>query len=126
MLKSTHINAVVFFVANLEHTLDFYGQSLGLVTRRVASHEGEYGLAELTGSVLVFFENPEANPGKTPIVVFGVEKDIEQVAAELARRGVEFVVPVSTAPSGGLTADFLDPDAHVLSLYQAPDSPRLD
>jgi len=46
------------------------------------------------------------------------------VVEALAAQGVEIVVPVSPTPDGGLSADFLDPDGHVLSYYQAGDAPQ--
>ena len=120
MLKQSRISAVVFTVSDLEQTVRFYRDVLDLDVSVEQTDEGAYATAQLQGSVLVFFSG-ESQPGKTPIVVFGVEQGIEAVAAALADRGVEFVVPVSHAPDGGLTADFIDPDGHVLSLYQAPE-----
>ena len=62
--------------------------------------------------------------GESPVVVFSLEGGIDDCAEALAAKGVEIVVPVSEAPDGGLTLDFLDPDGCVLSLYQRPQAPR--
>ena len=43
--------------------------------------------------------------------------------ASLAASGVEIVTPVSEAP-GGWSADFKDPDGHVVSFFQAAELPR--
>jgi len=119
MLSQTRIAAAVFLVADLDRTVAFYRETLGMNVSREASPEGDYAVAQLDGNVLVFFTG-QAAASASPIVVFGVESGIEDIATGLAERGVEFVVPVSHAPDGGLTADFTDPDGHTLSLYQAP------
>ena len=72
---------------------------------------------------LVFIERP-ARAGESPVVVFAIDGGIDDCAQTLAAAGVEIVVPVSHAPDGGLTLDFLDPDGTVLSLYQPPQAPR--
>lgn len=49
----------------------------------------------------------------------------ETLLAALAGKGVEIVVPpVSEAPDGGLTLDFLDPDGNLLSLHQPQGASR--
>ena len=55
-----------------------------------------------------------------------VDDDVvgREFAEALAAKGVEIVVPVSEAPDGGLTMDFLDPDRNALSLYQPAGAPR--
>src|SRR5690606_29143516 len=62
--------------------------------------------------------------GESPVLVFGLDGGIDRCAERLAGQGVEIVVPVSEAPDGGLTLDFLDPDGTVPSLYQPPGAPR--
>lgn len=122
MLGKSRIGAVVFFVRNLESTRRFYGEILGLETDLATGdgegQEGEYLLAHIGDTVLVFFPGEET-PGRTPIVVFSTgDEDIHSMVDRLTAQGVEIIAPVQHAPSGGLTADFADPDGHVLSLYQ--------
>lgn len=119
MLSNTTISAAVFTVADLDRTCSYYRDRLGLAVERLTSPEGDYAMAPLAGNVLVFFEG-EPTTGNSPIVVFGVDEGIEAVAEGLAAKGVEFVVPLTHAPDGGLTADFVDPDGHVLSIHQPP------
>jgi len=119
MLANTTISAAVFTVADLDRTCSYYRDRLGLTVERLTSPEGDYAIAQLAGNVLVFFEG-EPTTGNSPIVVFGVEEGIEAIATGLAEQGVEFVVPLTHAPDGGLTADFADPDGHVLSIHQPP------
>ena len=65
----------------------------------------------------------EEPPGRSPVVVFSLEKGIYEAVESLVSQGVEIVLPVSPTPDGGLSADFLDPDGHVLSYYQPGGSP---
>lgn len=115
------VTAIVFYVKDIKRSVDFYRDVLGLSIRAGAGTEAgehhEYAMADAGEISLIFFEG-EHRPGPTPIVVFGVPSGIEEVVEELARRGAEIILPVSEAP-GGLTADFVDPDGHVLSLYQS-------
>lgn len=119
MLGSLKIRnvAIVFMVADLRRTQDFYSRSLGLSFEEVEPSAG-YLLALLPGQVELLFFEGEAVRGQTPQVVFGLDEGgIESVTEALASRGVEIVTPVSEAP-GGWSVDFRDPDGHLLSLFQ--------
>lgn len=48
---------------------------------------------------------------------------VTTAVAALAAAGVEIVTPVTEAP-GGWSADFKDPDGHLLSFYQDGKLPR--
>lgn len=48
---------------------------------------------------------------------------IDDVVAGLAAKGTTIVTPVSHAP-GGWSAEFADPDGHVISVYQSEAAPR--
>ena len=117
MLKSYPVSAVVFFVKDLDRTHAFYNGVLGLQTEQITGHDGAL-LTAKSGDITLVFIPMEEPPGRSPVVVFGVDGGIEDVVARLVEQNVEIVTPVSEAPGGGLTADFLDPDGHVLSLYQ--------
>lgn len=124
MLGKPQVSAIVFFVSVLERAIRFYRDTLGLPLQAVEGHDGPFAVAELEGGPsLVFIPRP-ARPGESPVVVFGLERGIDEVAEGLAAAGVEIVVPVSEAPDGGLTLDFLDPDGNVLSLHQPAGAPR--
>lgn len=119
MLKEARISAVVFLVKDLDASRDFYGNVLGLETELAESPEGRMLTAAIGNAVLVFFQGNE-RPGRTPIVVFQIgDEDINRLVDRLVEQGVEIVAPVQHAPDGGLTADFADPDGHVLSLYKS-------
>lgn len=124
MLTSSAVSAIVFFVKDLERTEQFYGTVLGLETNVMHGHDGAFMTAASGDLTLVFLPSEELSAGRSPVVVFGLEGGIENMVESLASQQVEIVVPVSEAPDGGLTADFLDPDGHVLSLYQPAEAPR--
>lgn len=123
MLQDSKVGAIVFFVAQLERTLDFYGKTLGLPVQAVEGHDGPFAVAQLGDTTLVFIVR-QARSGDSPVVVFGLDGGIDDYAEALATRGVEIVVPVSEAPDGGLTLDFRDPDHNMLSLYQPQGAAR--
>lgn len=123
MMKDARVGAIVFFVRDLARTIAFYRDTLGLPVQAFDGHDGPIATAELCEVSLVFIVR-DARIGDSPVVVFGLDGGIDDYAEELARKGVEIVVPVSQAPDGGLTLDFLDPDGNVLSLYQGQGAAR--
>lgn len=124
MFSECRIGAIVFFVRDLGRSIGFYRDTLGLSVRTLDGHDGPWALGEVGELTLVIIPRPGARAGDTPVVVFSLDGGIDDYAAALAARGVEIVVPVSEAPDGGLTFDFVDPDRNVLSAYQPPDRPR--
>ena len=118
MLRNPSVGAVVFFVRDLDRTLAWYRDALGLEPRKLDGHDGPFAMAHAGTIELVFIPRNEP-PGRTPIVVFGLQSGIYEVVESLAAKGVEIVMPVSETPDGGLSADFRDPDGHILSVYQA-------
>ncbi len=123
MLINAKVGAIVFFVAVLDRSVAFYRDTLGLSVNEIDGHDGPFALAELGEVTLVFIQRP-AKAGDSPVVVFGLEGGIDDYAEALAAKGVEIVVPVSEAPDGGLSLDFVDPDRNMLSLYQPPGATR--
>lgn len=120
MFTDPKLGAIVFFVTDLARSETFYRDVLGLPVQRMGNDDEEMLLAELGPMSLVFFRGDEPR-GRSPIPVFNVgSDDIEGIVDALSARGVEIVAPLQHAPDGGMTADFLDPDSHVLSVYQAP------
>jgi predicted enzyme related to lactoylglutathione lyase len=123
MLAKARLETLVFFVARLDRSVPFYRDTLGLEVEVIDGHDGPMAMAQ-AGAVMLVFIPREAKTGESPIPVFSLDGGIDACAEALAAKGVEIVVPVSEAPDGGLTLDFLDPDGHVLSLHQAADLPR--
>lgn len=117
-INTTEVSAV-FYVRSLSRTLRFYRDVLGIDIEPEDSEHGPFAMKQVGGVSLVFFEQPDPPPpGRSPVMVFSLDSGIENAVTALARHGVEIVTPLSEAP-GGLSADFLAPDGHVLSLYQA-------
>ncbi len=131
MSESFKVGALVYRVADIEKTIGFYRDTLGLEVRVMPAekgHEHEDGgkpwmMAQAGEVSLIFFTGGD-RPGKSPVTVFELaEGGIDDVAEKLARRGATIVTPVSHAP-GGWTFDFHDPDQHVISFYQPNTKPR--
>jgi glyoxylase I family protein len=115
--------ALVFIVADLDRTHRFYSKTLGLAFE-VEDIENGYLQARLPGDVEFVFLRGDASRGTTPTVVFGLARGgIDAMVASLAAAGVEIVTPVTEAP-GGWSAEFKDPEGHLLSLYQDGALPR--
>jgi len=128
MTSNPKIGAIVFYVKDIERAGAFYRDVLGLTIRTMppATGEDDHGpwmMGDVGDVSLIFFQR-DAKPGKTPVVVFTLDQGgIDDVVEQLARKGAQIVVPVSEAP-GGWSADFVDPDGHVWSLYQSNKVPR--
>lgn len=117
--------AFILNVRDVLRTERFYTEHLGIQFTRQTEEDGSVWLLGKIGNeteMLVFPGDPQ--PGNTPGIVFGLaEGGIETMVASLAAAGVEIVTPVSEAP-GGWSADFKDPDGHVMSFFQAESLPR--
>lgn len=115
--------AVVFLVSDLARTHRFYTETLGIAFE-VEDFDNGYLQARLPGDVEFVFLQGDAPRGATPQVVFGLAKGgIDGMVSGLASAGVELVTPVTEAP-GGWSAEFKDPDGHILALYQDGALPR--
>lgn len=123
MMNQASVAAIVFFVADLTRSADWYGDTLNLEVRTMDGHDGPFAMATAGPIELVLIQQEEP-PGRSPVVVFGLESGIYEVVESLVAKGVEIVLPVSPTPDDGLSSDFLDPDGHVLSYYQPGGTPQ--
>jgi len=114
------VSALVFYVTDLARTERFYHDVLGLDLFRMEgdAHHPSLLTAEVGALSVVFIENREEAPGRSPVVVFGLAEGIEEAVDALVRQNVEIVAPLGEAPDGGLSVDFADPDGHTLSFHQ--------
>jgi predicted enzyme related to lactoylglutathione lyase len=114
------ISFIWLYVSDLERSIRFYGDSLGLgVSRRW--HEG--ATFDLGDVVLgLHIEEGKVTRGNSPTITFKVTGNIEELYDDLVRRGVRFVRAVTTEPYGKI-ATFEDPDGHALLLHQPPEPP---
>jgi len=126
MFTTSRLGAVCYYVNDVDRTEAFYRDVLGLQVERMEDDgEGNPWLSARTANgVELIFIKQESRPGNTPIVVFEIaEGGIDDIVSELADKGATIVTPVSHAP-GGWSAEFKDPEGHVLSMYQSADKPR--
>ena len=123
MNAQASIGAIVFFVHDLQRSVNWYRDALGLEMNALDGHDGPFAMGA-AGSIQIVLIPRDEPAGRSPVVVFGLETGIYEVVEALAAKGVEIVMPVSPTPDGGLSADFLDPDGHVLSVYQAGEAPQ--
>ncbi|MFC5585160.1 VOC family protein [Nitratireductor kimnyeongensis] len=126
MLSNIRIGNICYYVNDIDRTEAFYRDVVGLDVQRMEGDEetGDWLLASIENNIELIFFQMESHPGNTPIVVFDLsEGGIDEVVTGLAEKGATIVTPVSHAP-GGWSAEFADPDGHVLSVYQPEDRPR--
>lgn len=126
MFGKTRIGNICYYVNDIARTEAFYRDVLGLeVTNMGDDGSGnDWLLAGTAGGLELIFFKLESRPGNTPIVVFDLsDGGIDTIVSALAEKGTTIVTPVSEAP-GGWSAEFADPDGHVLSMYQTEDKPR--
>jgi len=126
MFGKVRIGAVCYYVSDVARTERFYREVLGLEVNNMGDDgAGNDWLSATTeGGVELLFFRQETSPGNSPIVVFDLKDGgIDAAVAALAEKGTTIVTPVSHAP-GGWSAEFADPDGHVLSMYQSAEVPR--
>ncbi|MDV2966549.1 VOC family protein [Nitratireductor aquimarinus] len=126
MLSNVRIGTICYYVNDIDRTEAFYRDVAGLNVQRMEGDEetGDWLLASTENNIVLIFFKMESRPGNTPIVVFDLsEGGIDNVVEGLAEKGATIVTPVSHAP-GGWSAEFADPDGHVLSVYQSEERPR--
>jgi glyoxylase I family protein len=126
MLAKSRIGNICFYVNDIDRTEAFYRDVMGLDVSRMGDDGSgnDWLLASIANNVDLIFFKAECRPGNTPIIVFDLaEGGIDDVVAGLAEKGTTIVTPVSHAP-GGWSAEFADPDGHVISMYQTEETPR--
>lgn len=126
MFGKVRIGAVCYYVSDIARTERFYREVLGLEVENMGDDgAGNDWLSATTeGGVDLLFFRQDTSPGTSPIVVFDLKDGgIDAAVAALAEKGTTIVTPVSHAP-GGWSAEFADPDGHVLSMYQSDEAPR--
>lgn len=127
MLAKISIGVIVYYVADIGRAEAFYRDVLGLEVMRMGDDGSgsDWLTAKTAGGIdLLFFRNPQAKSGQSPVIVFDlVDGGIDGIVDGLAKKGATIVTPVSHAP-GGWSADLGDPDGHTFSFYQTAEKPR--
>lgn len=126
MFGKVRIGTICFYVTDIARTETFYRDVLGLEVANMGDDGSgnDWLQANTAGGVELIFFNAECTHGNSPIIVFDLAKGgIDTVVAALAEKGATIVTPVSHAP-GGWSAEFSDPDGHLISMYQSDEAPR--
>ena len=126
MFGKTRIGTICYYVKDTGRSEVFYRDVLGLEVANMGDDGSgnDWLLANTAGGVELVFFQQDSRPGNTPIIVFDIaDGGIDDVVTALAEKGATIVTPVSESP-GGWSAEFVDPDGHILSMYQADHLPR--
>ena len=126
MFGKVRIGAVCFYVSHIARTEAFYRDVLGLQVMNMGDDGSgnDWLQANTEGGLDLIFFQAECKPGNSPILVFDLaDGGIDTAVAALAEKGATIVTPVSPAP-GGWSAEFADPDGHMISMYQTEEAPR--
>lgn len=126
MFAKVRIGTICYYVSDIARTETFYRDVLGLDVANMGDDGSgnDWLQANTEGGLDLIFFKAESKPGNTPIIVFDLKDGgIDTAVAALAEMGATIVTPVSHAP-GGWSAEFSDPDGHVLSMYQSEEAPR--
>jgi glyoxylase I family protein len=123
MLAKPSETCLVYHCSDLDRTERFYRDAFGFVFEHRGAGEGRLLFLRLSPDFSMSFMRGTPRPGTSPLVTFTLaEGGIADVVAGLAGQGVTVVSPVGEAP-GGKGAVLLDPDAHMLGLYQLASKP---
>src|SRR5690242_15620709 len=121
----TKLSATVLFVKDLETSVQFYRDILGLPVHEVLDGFAAFALpgqalalmtvpyaADLIGDATI--PQTGAGPARGFLAVF--LDDVDEAYATFTARGVAFLAPPKTQPWGQRIAYFRDPDGHLWEL----------
>ncbi len=114
-MENLVVGYVNIFVSNFDTALTFYRDTLGLTPDTV---DPDFGYAAFKAGPISFAFAKADDPaliGRHTGVGFMVE-DINAAHDTLVERGVEFEMPPTRQPWGGVLALFKDPDGNVFYL----------
>jgi len=114
--RLSKIGVIMLGVADMEKSVSFYRDSLGL--ELTAQHEG-FGFFSAGGVTLALSTGLTKAVGQAPgavEVVFSVEH-VREAHEVLQRRGVAFLNQPRPVAGPMWAADFRDPDGHILSIF---------
>jgi len=120
-IKIHELNHVALHVRDLEASIRFYGEVLGLpqIPRPAFNFPGAW--FALGGQELHLIADPELEPAKRRHHHFALLVDDAYAArAELATKGVTGLEGPSPRPDGPLQLFFHDPDGYRIELYHHP------
>jgi catechol 2,3-dioxygenase-like lactoylglutathione lyase family enzyme len=112
----TGIGNIMLSVRDLERSLAFYRDTLGLGVRAAGA---EFAFLAAGGVTLCLRHAPDLPPGGEEArveIVFDVA-DVHSACEELKARGVAFRLEPRVVTGNLWATDFRDPDGHVLSIF---------
>lgn len=112
------VHSVQVFVSDMERSVAFYRDVLGLPVRVSNPFLTEFDLEGLSFG-LQYMEKQYMSTGVSVTVDFEVD-DIASKVEDLKAKGVEFTAVILDQPYGKL-AKFRDPDGHLLGLFEMSD-----
>jgi catechol 2,3-dioxygenase-like lactoylglutathione lyase family enzyme len=105
---------------DLERSLAFYGETLGLAVAREFGSGPDRGVVFFAGGGLIEVVGRGDPPGGTSMVLWLQVRSLADTVAELAGRGVVPVRPPRLEPWGLLEAWIDDPDRVRIHLVEVP------
>lgn len=112
----TGIGNLILAVTDMERSLAFYRDALGLPVRYSSGEFAFLQAGALTLCLRHVGEAPGAGDREDVEIVFDVA-DIQEAYHTLKGRGVVFRVEPRVVTGDLLAADFRDPDGHLLSIF---------
>jgi predicted enzyme related to lactoylglutathione lyase len=113
--------------SDLDRTLAFYGEGLGLAVAREFGSGHQRGVVFFAGGGLLEVtagdsdpSSPSTRPDPGPVVLWLQVRDLDQALAEVAGRGVPVVRPARLEPWGLVEAWIDDPDGLRIHLVEVP------
>ena len=132
-----HITVLTLGVADLERSLAFYRDGLGLETEGIVGKEFEHGAVvffRLSGGLMLalWAEDDIAHDtgltksshGPTAFTIghnVGSRSEVDEVMGQATRAGATIVKPAQETFYGGYAGYFRDPDGHVWEIVWNPD-----
>jgi|Marorgknorr_s2lv_3_1036020.scaffolds.fasta_scaffold00623_12 predicted enzyme related to lactoylglutathione lyase len=121
-MSSLTLGYVNFFVSDFDRSLGFFRDQLGL---KVLTEDSDFGYASFdTGPAQIAF----AKAGDDQVELIGrhtgiglIAEDIHITYEQMRAAGVEFEMPPTRQPWGGMLALFKDPDGNIFYLDQIPE-----
>jgi len=130
------ISVLTLGVDNLEASLKFYRDGLGLPTEGIIGREFEHGAGAFfelqSGLKLAIFERaniahdagvPQSARGPTELTIghnLAGEAEVDAVMAEAIKAGARLVKPAQDTFWGGYAGYFADPDDHLWEILYNP------
>ena len=112
------VSTVWLPVEDIERSLSFYKETLGLAVR---DHNEEWAEVDADGLTIGLNASDSETPGPDggAVIAFRPQDGLESAVEGLQDRGVDFAGGISEHPWGRI-ASFHDPDGNSLQLYEPP------